>query len=130
MTYIKVNDTLYPAVIDGNMVNRAWDGRQTKRITLEATYAEAAALLPTGTPWAIVQKDSIPVYDPETGEQTGTTEEAQEWDNSEYSMSGAITDNRDGTVSITMGKPTEVETLRSQLEDAETAAKILLGEAE
>lgn len=75
------------------------------------TYAEVLALLPDNTPWSIVQKDTVPVYDPDTGEQTGTTVEENEFDNSEYSMSGVIRDNRDGTVTIKMGKPTEIETV-------------------
>ena len=39
-----------------------------------------------------------------------------EYDNSEYSMSGVIRDNRDGTVTIKMGKPTEIENILSELE--------------
>lgn len=46
-------------------------------------------------------------------------EQVLEWDNSEYSVSGSITDNRDGTVSVKMGKPTEAETLRAQLSEIE-----------
>lgn len=38
-----------------------------------------------------------------------TTEVVNEYDNSEYSLAGDITDHRDGTVSIKMGKPTEAE---------------------
>ena len=109
MTYIKVNDTLYPAVIDGNMVNRAWDGRDTKTITLTMTHAEVASLLPDNTPWSIVQRDMVDVLD-EQGQPTGETKEVvNEYDNSEYSLAGDITDHRDGTVSIKMGKPTEAE---------------------
>lgn len=71
---------------------------------------------------------NCPVLD-ESGALTDQTEERiEEWDNSEYCVSGAITDHRDGTVSIKMGKATEAEALRAQLADAETAAKILLGE--
>ena len=111
MTYIKVNNTLYPAKIDGRIADYEWDRRDTKSITLSMTYAEVLALLPDNTAWSIVQKDTVPVYDPDTGEQTGTTVEENEFDNSEYSMSGVIRDNRDGTVTIKMGKPTEIETV-------------------
>ena len=83
-------------------------------------------LLPDNTPWSIVQRDMVDVLD-EQDQPTGETKEVvNEYDNSEYSISGEITDYRDGTVSIKMGKPTETETLRKQLEDAEHAAKILL----
>ena len=90
------------------------------------THDQVAALLPDNTPWGIVQRDMVDVLD-EQDQPTGETKEVvNEYDNSEYSISGEITDYRDGTVSIKMGKPTETETLREQLEDAEHAAKILL----
>lgn len=116
MTYIKVNNTLYPATINGKTVDYDWDKRETKSITLNMTYAEVLALLPDNTPWNIVQKDTVPVYDADTGEQTGTTVEENEYDNSEYSLSGIITDNRNGTCTIKMGKPTEIENILSELE--------------
>ena len=107
--YIKVNNTEYPAEISGDRADRTWDGRDTKTVTLTMTHDEAAALLPSSTPWSIVQRETSPVYD-EQGQSTGETKEVvNEWDNSEYSLSGAITDHRDGTVSIKMGKPTETE---------------------
>lgn len=111
MTYIKVNNTLYPAMIDGKTVDYAWDKRETKSITLNMTYADALALLPDNTPWSIVQ-DVTDMVEDDNGDITETTKQV-EYDNSEYCMSGAITDNRDGTVTIKMGKPTEVETVRA-----------------
>ncbi len=116
MTYIKVNNTLYPATVNGKTADYDWDKRNTKSITLTMSYAEALALLPDNTPWSIVAKNTVPVYDPDTGEQTGETVDEQEYDNTEYSMSGAITDNRDGTVTIKMGKPTEMESVLAELE--------------
>lgn len=107
--YIKVNNTEYPAAVTGVNNDRTWDGRDTKTITLTMTTAEAAALLPDNTPWSIVQREMVDKYNAE-GQPTGETEEiVNEWDNSEYSLSGDITDHRDGTVSIKMGKPTEAE---------------------
>lgn len=107
--YIKVNNTEYPAAISGANNDRNWDGRDTKTVTLTMSHAEVAALLPDNTPWSIVQRDTVPKYD-EDGQPTGETEErVQEYDNSEYSLAGDITDHRDGTVSIKMGKPTESE---------------------
>lgn len=50
-----------------------------------------------------------------------TEEQTSEWDNSEFSMSGPITDNRDGTVSIKMGKPTDLEDAMELLLGGETA---------
>ena len=126
--YIKVNNTEYPATVKGERTDRSWDNRDTKTIYLTMTHDEAATLLPSGTPWSIVQRDTQDVLD-EQGQPTGETKEVvNEYDNSEYSIAGEITDYRDGTVSIKMGKPTETETLREQLEDAKHAAKIFLME--
>lgn len=108
-TYIKVNNTEYPATITGILKDREWNEREVKNIRLTMTATDAAALLPDNTPWSIVQRETVPKYD-EDGQPTGETEEVvNEWDNSMYSLSGAITDHRDGTVSIKMGKPTETE---------------------
>lgn len=107
--YIKVNNTEYPAAISGANNDRTWDGRDTKTITLTMAHAEVATLLPDNTPWSIVQRDTVPKYDSD-GQPTGETKEVvNEYDNSEYSLAGDITDHRDGTVSIKMGKPTESE---------------------
>lgn len=111
--YIKVNNTEYPAAISGANNDRTWDGRDTKTITLTMTHAEAAALLPDNTPWSIVQRDTVDVLD-EQGLPTGETKEVvNEYDNSEYSLAGDITDHRDGTVSVKMGKRTETESAKA-----------------
>lgn len=128
MTYFKTNNTEYPASIAGKMTDRDWDNRESKAITLEVTYAEAAQLFVDGLSWSIVQRDTVPVYD-ESGNPTGeTTEQVQEWDNSDYNVAGSITDNRNGTCTCKMGKKTQLETEQELRKDAETAAKILLGE--
>lgn len=112
-TYVKVNNTEYPAVITGVLEDREWSEREVKTIRLTMTATNAAALLPDNTPWSIVQRDTVPKYDAD-GQPTGETQEVvNEWDNSTYSLSGAITDHRDGTVSIKMGKPTETESAKA-----------------
>lgn len=120
--YIKVNGNLYPAEISGRLADSEWGGRASKAITLSKTYAEVCNLLPDNTAWSIVQKEQVPTY-AEDGSYAYDAEGKQimeeketEWDNSEYSISGAITDNRDGTVTIKMGKPTEMETVLAELE--------------
>lgn len=128
MTYVKINDNLYPAIITGKVSNSEWDGRATKAITLEMDYETAKNLFVDGIAWSIVQKNEFiveePIYDiDENGElamnenrapiQIGTQPrtEVQElvFDNSEYMIAGDITDHRDGTTTITMGKLTELE---------------------
>lgn len=107
--YIKVNNTEYPAAVNGNLVDRNWNGRDTKTIYLTMSYDAVVALLPDNTPWSIVQRETQDVLD-EQGQPTGETKEVvNEYDNSAYSLAGDITDHRDGTVSIKMGKPTEAE---------------------
>ena len=81
--YVKVNNTEYPATVDGVNNDRTWGGRESKAVTLEMTHAAAAQLFVDGLSWSIVQRDTVPVYDTD-GKPTGATEEqVQEWDNSE-----------------------------------------------
>ena len=130
MIYFKTNNTEYPASIAGKMTDRDWDNRASKAVTLEMAHAAAAQLFVDGLRWSIVQRDTVPVYDTD-GNPTGATEEqVQEWDNSDFCVAGSITDNRNGTCTCKMGKRTMAELMQDQLNDAETAAKILLGEAE
>lgn len=107
--FIKVNGQEYPATLIYNYKDRNWDMRETQTVHLTMPYAQAVTLLPSGTPWSIVQRETVNKLDND-GNPTGETEEVvNEWDNSEYSLAGDITDHRDGTVSIKMGKPTEAE---------------------
>lgn len=110
MTYIKINDTLYPATISGRVSDKDWDNRESKAITLSMDYATAIGLFVDGLAWSIVQQDEVPVFD-ENGEQTGTEMRETEWDNSEYDVAGAITDHRNGTITAKMGKITDAEAL-------------------
>lgn len=128
---ILINGTEYPAEkIDATNKNSRWDGRDTAAITLPMTHDQAVSLFVDGLAWGIKQVNTYPVFD-DKGQKTGETKtETQTFDNSDYSVAGSITDNRDGTVTCMMGKPTETETLRAEKADAELAAKILLGEAE
>ena len=107
--YLKVNGQEYPAKFISKYQDLNWDKRETQTIYLTMSHDEAAALLPDNTPWSIVQREMVDVLD-EQGHPTGETKEVvNEYDNSEYSLAGDITDHRDGTVSIKMGKPTESE---------------------
>lgn len=108
-TYVKIKDTKHEAQIEGQLKNPAWDDRDTKAITLEMTYAQALETFVDGLAWSIVMERDKPVLG-EDGSSTGEVETiTTEYDNSEYSMSGDVTDHRDGTVTVVMGKPTELE---------------------
>ena len=105
MTYIKTNGNLYPATINGTLKDGRWDGRASKSIDLEMDYATAVALFVDGLQWSIVMDVE---YEQEDG---SIVTEQKEYDNSEYDMAGPITDNRDGTVTVKMGKATAEELL-------------------
>ena len=111
--FIKVNGQEYPATCIYNYKDRNWDMRETQTVHLTMPYEQAAALLPSGTPWSNVFRETKDKLDND-GKPTGQTEEVvTEEDMSAYSLSGAITDHRDGTVSIKMGKPTETESAKA-----------------
>lgn len=118
MTYVKINGTTYPAVINGKHIDREWNDRESKTITLEMPYADAAALFVDGLAWSILM-------DVEQEQEDGSTTTVQEeYDNSDYSMAGSITDNRDGTLSVKMGKPTKLEAMQAQLANAVTQTEL------
>ena len=106
MTYVKINETLYPAEISGKMEDRDWDKRESKAITLEMDHATAESLFVDGRGWSIV--DEVQVPDPKTGEPIT---QPVEYDNSDFSVAGDIIDHRDGTVTVKMGKYTIEEML-------------------
>lgn len=111
--YVKVNNTEYPATVNGSPKDRSWGERDTKTVTLTMSHDAVAALLPDNTPWSIVQREMVDVLD-EQGQPTGEAKEVvNEYDNSAYSLAGDITDHRNGTVSIKMGKPTETENAKA-----------------
>ena len=118
MTYVKINGTTYPAVINGKHIDREWNDRESKTITIEMAYADAIALFVNGLVWSILM-------DVEQEQEDGSIVTVQEeYDNSEYSMAGSITDNRDGTLAVKMGKPTQIETLESQITGTITEAEL------
>ena len=94
MTYIRIGAERYPAVISGTVCDRSWDDREAKSVTLTATYEQAAALFTDGLDWSIEVEDE-------------TT--AERYDNSAFSVLGDITVHRDGTVTVKLGKPTDLE---------------------
>ena len=105
MIYVKINGVLYPARVDGRVSDRDWDGRESKSITLSMTHEEASQTFVSGLGWSIVNKPAE--YIDESGKTI--TPDPVEYDNSEYCIAGEITDHRDGTLTVKMGKLTELE---------------------
>ena len=115
MTYIKINEKQYPATIRGNTRDPSWDYRDSKEITLEMSYGDALSTFVDDVQWSIVYQD--PSYiDPET--QQEITPEPYEYDNSDYSIPGSISDLRNGYVVVKMGKPTYEELYNILMEAA------------
>ena len=101
MTYLKINDTQHQATFRGYTKDKDWDDRASKAVTVEMTYEEAMNTFVDDLEWAIVYED---------GETT------EVYDNSEFSVAGPVTDNRDGTVTVKMGKITAEEALAELME--------------
>lgn len=127
MIYVKINDTLYPATVSGRTEDREWDNRESKAITLEMDYATANGLFVDGLAWSIIMREGRPVYEQdedgnyvldESGQliQIGTEPDDTEFDNSEFDVAGPITDNRNGTITVKMGKITDGEALAELME--------------
>lgn len=113
-TYVKINDAQYEASITGRLNDKDWDNRPSKAITLEMSYADAVNIFVNDVNWFILQEfeDTVQKVDEETGELvTKTVARTESYDNSDYNIAGSITDNRDGTITVKMGKPTAEELL-------------------
>ena len=104
MEYLKANGTEIPAQVCGKQIDRDWDGRASRTVTLTMAYAQAAQLFVDGLNWAIVRR----------GDDAHGT--AQEQDCSDYCVAGPITDNRDGTLTVKMGQYTQLEKALQELE--------------
>ena len=115
MTYIKIDKTLYPATINGRVADKDWDNRESKAITLKMDYETASKLFVDGLAWSVAQECQVATYD-ENGEQNGYKTVMEEYDNSDYDIAGSITDNRNGTITVKMGKITDSEALAELME--------------
>lgn len=103
MTYVKINEALCPCIIIETPADHEWGNRNSQTITLELDAATSASLFVDEVPWSVVRGE--PESDPETGE----TIPAPETDMSDFCVAGPIVDNRDGTVTVKMGKLTDLE---------------------
>lgn len=112
--FVKINGELTPILSAyGTSFDGAWDNRCSVTVKLAADHAAAAALFADGVAWSIVERKAVPVYevDEGTGEKMIVGEEIvdTEYDKSEFTLAGDITDHRNGLVSVKMGKLTELE---------------------
>ena len=103
MEYVKVGGNEYPATIYG---------RSSSTINVQMTYAQAAAAFVDGAAWSIISES--------VDEETGVVSR-DEFDKSDFNLAGPITDLRNGTVRVKMGKHTA-------LEDSQELINILMGE--
>ena len=93
--------------------------REWKTISVLATAEEVRAVFVDGAAY-------VREWESQTGENEGQPiYETMSEDLSAYSVAGDIVDHRDGTVTVFMGKPTELEILRELLQ---TANQVIGGE--
>lgn len=123
MIKVRINNQEHEAIILGTSVDQKWNNRESKSITLAMDYATAMATFADDVPWSILYQPSD-YYDPET--QQMVTPPVEEYDNSEYCVAGPITNNRDGTVTVKMGKPTfeELYNILKEAAESEPTAEV------
>lgn len=120
MTYIKLNEHLYPADrIIGAVMDAEWDYRESRSITLTMTYEEADSLFVDNIAWSIVNTttskklrvdaNGATVLDSNGQVIYDDSVKQEEFDCSDYCVAGALTNNRDGTITVKMGKMTPLE---------------------
>ena len=91
MIYLRMNNHDYPVISSyGQVQDHKWNLRESIELTLSMTYSAAIALFKDNMQWSLVDDGTV-------------------YDHSDYSIAGDIVDHRDGTISIKMGKPTDLE---------------------
>ena len=123
MVKVKINDRIFDGNVVGSIRDNSWGNRSSKSITLKIDYETTLATFADDVPWSILYQPSD-YYDPET--QQMVTPPVEEYDNSEYCVAGPITDNRDGTVTVKMGKPTfeELYNILKEAAESEPTAEV------
>lgn len=96
---VKVNDVELDAVVQTRPSDSAWNGRESKAITFAGTYAEAVELFQNDVQWSMITEDT-------------------ETDLAEFALAGAITDNRNGTMTVKMGKYLQSEIIAMTIGEA------------
>lgn len=110
-TYVRINNIDFPTIeINGSLQDPQWDNRHTKVIRFEhMTYSDVVTLLPNNTQWDIVCIWDENIYNEEETEIIDTIQHTDIFDNGDFCLTGPIIDWRDGSISIKMGKLTDLE---------------------
>lgn len=101
MTYIKIGDKQFEATVQTRPNDITWNGRESKAVTLRSTYSEAIALFVNDVKWSVVSELVNELNEVVT----------EEFDMSQYALAGPVTDNRDGSITVKMGKYKDEEIL-------------------
>lgn len=109
---IRVNGQEYTAKYERRPNDPKWNGRDSVSLTLEMSYAEAIDVFVDDAIWTRVEQQTT--YD----DEGKATVDMIETDMSAYAMAGPVTDNRDGTVTVKMGKPLPTEIIGITLTEA------------
>lgn len=106
---VLINNATFP-LLSARAATESMKGfrRDVISLTVEATYQEAAAAFTDGSTFTVIDDSVIP---------------AEEFEYADHTMAGAITDHRDGTVTVKMGKSNTAEQ-DAQQEAAEAKATI------
>jgi hypothetical protein len=103
MVYLKINDTLFPASFRERIQDQEWDNRRSMAITVNMSYDIASEIFIDGLQWQHVNQTDV---------ETIIT------DYFEFELAGPITDNRNGTIVVKMGKKTPYEIAVDEREQA------------
>ena len=124
--FVKVKDIKLPAVITGRLNDKDWGDRASKAIKIEMDYNDAVSLFVDNINWFIVEEEErvVETVDEKENIVHETVIETTSHDNSEYSMAGDVVDHRDGTVTVKMGKPTEIEMAMNTIDELLIAMEV------
>ena len=100
---IKICGRELEGTIATRLTDSAWAGRESKAVTVGLTYQEAVELFTDGVIWSAAAPGEEGMIDT---------------DMSDYAISGPITDNRNGTVTIRMGRYSREELMKMTLHEA------------
>lgn len=93
MTKVNIGGLTLEARVDYLPKDTRWSDRKSVAVTVVLPYAEAVTLFADDATWSVTH---------EYGDESGAESFVE--DMSDFALAGPITDNRDGTVTVKMGK--------------------------